>query len=254
MSSGGIPARGHAPVGRSGPATRRVMVEQSTEHLRITRWWLTSNVIFTSMWFGGIAFMFALFGAHFLFLILLMIPIAPGAYLALAYLINRTTLEVSKERVVVRHGPLPWLGNKNLLSEHLAQVYVRRKVHGDQNAKWYTYDVFALMKNGARWKLMWRLGEDAAFQLEESIEDFLDIDDEEVWKFSAPRFKLAAISLLPFAYGVFLLAGVPVAFHQNIAAGVFTGTFGLVCLFFGAWKLYVTAFEDRRIVEDDLES
>jgi hypothetical protein len=121
------------------------------------------------------------------FLILPMILLPLGAYAALANWINRTTLEVSKERIVVRHQPMPWFGNMTLLSEVLGQVYVTRKAHIGEMP--YSFDVCALIKNGRRRKLMSQLGEDAAFQLEERIEDFLDIDDEEVSEFSAPRFN-----------------------------------------------------------------
>ncbi|MGY8771698.1 MAG: hypothetical protein ACKVH8_25045 [Pirellulales bacterium] len=151
------------------------------------------------------------------------------------------------------------LVTRPVLSEQVAQVYVRGGSRNtgqgaDVGTTYYAFEVFALMKNGKRRELVPNLGEDAAFQLEARIEDFLDIDDEEVWKFSAPRFNLAARSLWLLAVGVLLLA-TAVASVGDSTAGVFVGgAGGLGFLFLGARRLYVAAFEDRTSVEEELQS
>jgi hypothetical protein len=51
------------------------------------------------------------------------LPVAATLYGWLAYLVNRTTIRVDAERVSVRHGPLPWLGAKDVAKADIDRVF-----------------------------------------------------------------------------------------------------------------------------------
>jgi hypothetical protein len=90
---------------------------------------------------GGILFAFAL-GMPFWFVLYICLHspadapwpllwglgIIPGgiAYAWIGYLVNRTTVRIDPARVLVEHGPLPWLGGKNVLKADIDRVVSER--------------------------------------------------------------------------------------------------------------------------------
>ncbi|HEY8428110.1 MAG TPA: hypothetical protein VIL20_07035, partial [Sandaracinaceae bacterium] len=57
---------------------------------------------------------------------LVMLPFLALTYLAVTGLVNRTVLRVEGGKLSVRHGPLPWIGNVEIETARLLQLYVRR--------------------------------------------------------------------------------------------------------------------------------
>lgn len=53
-----------------------------------------------------------------------------GLYLMLAFLLNHTTLTANQDGLNVRHGPLPWYGNRFIPRDDLRQLFVRVRNSG----------------------------------------------------------------------------------------------------------------------------
>ena len=101
-----------------------------------------------------------------------------GTYCALAGCLNRTHVVVSRERIAIRHRPIPWLGNKEIEASNLKQLYTK-EVHGSHKGTPYvTYEVHAIIPDDRRTKLVGSLEsrEQACF-VEHEIEKYLGIED-----------------------------------------------------------------------------
>jgi hypothetical protein len=104
-------------------------------------------------------------------------------YSALTGLFNRTTLRADAGTLHVKHGPLPWRSNTRLGSDEIRQLYVHRNEHtdSDNDSKWSTYDVCALLTNGREKKLVKGLREhNEAAYLEHVAERALGIANARV--------------------------------------------------------------------------
>ena len=74
-----------------------------------------------------------------------------GIYQSLVIALNRTTIEVSSERICVHHGPLPYPGNRSVACRDLEQLVVVEQEHkSDERA---TYELDAILKKGQTIKL-----------------------------------------------------------------------------------------------------
>ena len=103
------------------------------------------------------------------------------SYYVLAGYINRTVIKVNRNMLTIKHGPLPWFGNKQLHSHDLAQLYCKECMHRHKNSSSCTYEVHAILKDGQHAKLVTGLDEsEQALYLEQEIERFLRIEDQPV--------------------------------------------------------------------------
>jgi hypothetical protein len=144
-------------------------------------------LFFALMWNGFIFFWYSMaFGSNaplivFLFpLIHLAVGVGIG-YAALAGLLNRTLLTVSPDSLEVRHGPLPWVGNKSLHPSRLAQVYCTEVWHRTKNGQTVSYSVHAMTDDSRKVDLVKRLDDqEQALYLEQEIERRLALDDRPV--------------------------------------------------------------------------
>jgi len=66
--------------------------------------------------------------------LLLALPAAATIYGWLAYVVNRTTVRVDAERVSVRHGPLPWLGAKDVAKADIDGVVSERVINDSSDS------------------------------------------------------------------------------------------------------------------------
>ena len=69
--------------------------------------------------------------APWLFYVFPLVHVAVGigiGYGALAGVFNRTTITIERDTLSVRHGPLPWLGNREISKQDLQQLFCREKV------------------------------------------------------------------------------------------------------------------------------
>jgi hypothetical protein len=102
-------------------------------------------------------------------------------YSVSAQIFNRTRISVSHERIVVRHGPLPWLGNREVKTSDIRQIFTRINPGRRRPATqlFISYDVLALTRNGDTIKLLSGLGltsEQASF-IERKLEASMGIKD-----------------------------------------------------------------------------
>jgi hypothetical protein len=140
---------------------------------------------FLFMWYS-MAFAFgSAFGREFAFVTLFpLIHVAVGVgitYTALAGWINRTRITVDQGRISVRHGPLPWLGNKDLDGSNVKQLYSKEKVSRGRNSSTTTYEVHALTASGKNEKLLSGLEtSEQALYIEQEIERYFRIEDAPV--------------------------------------------------------------------------
>jgi hypothetical protein len=104
------------------------------------------------------------------------------AYVTLAGFLNRTTIEVNRTRLSIRHGPLPWPGGCELPGRELSQLYgqeVIQRNHGRELGS--TYDLLALDRAGHKIELLSGLPErDQVLYLEQALERQLGIADAPV--------------------------------------------------------------------------
>lgn len=73
-------------------------------------------------------------------------------YYGAAGSINRTRISVSRDRISVRHGPLPWPGNRQLETTNIKQFYIQAK--RGAKGRISRYEVFALSRSHEAIKLV----------------------------------------------------------------------------------------------------
>lgn len=101
-------------------------------------------------------------------------------YAALAGWLNTTRIGVDQGKVAVRHGPLPWLGNKDLDGANLRQLYSTEHVSSGRNTT-ITYEVHAITATGTTEKLLSGLeSSEQALFIEQEIERHFHIEDTPV--------------------------------------------------------------------------
>lgn len=167
-----------------------IEIQHHDGYIEITRRWLSWMMAFRALVFIGAGIL--LFNNFilpnqdgvltknpvFLFFTVLMIG---AMYSAVAGLLNRSSIYVSKEAIKVRHKPLPWLGNKKLKVEGIKQLYAKEKrsTDSEKNTR-VSYEVYVVPGNGKDIKLIGGLekNEQAAF-IEQKITKYLGIKNED---------------------------------------------------------------------------
>lgn len=136
---------------------------------------------FLVMWYG------IAFTAEDAPLIMIIFPIAHVAvgvgltYSTLTGFVNRTRVEVSRNQLTIRHGPLPWRGNMDLPGRQLTQLYGEEVTRTSKGNTSYTYDLLALDREGKKVKLLSGLTDkDQVLYLEQTLERRLGIEDAPV--------------------------------------------------------------------------
>ncbi len=104
------------------------------------------------------------------------------AYAAFAYCINCTRIDVADGRIVIRNGPLPWIGDDDVRADRIRQLYVREQEKENTDDSVYRYyDLFAEFDDGRRDALIRELHErDHALFLEQELERHLGIENRRV--------------------------------------------------------------------------
>jgi hypothetical protein len=102
------------------------------------------------------------------------------AYGTIAGFVNQTVIRVGQGLLEVRHGPLPWLGNKGFPVHQIKQLYCKEHVHHGKNGSSTNYSVEMMLDSG-RETLVQNLPEcEQAIYLEQELERFLKIEDQPV--------------------------------------------------------------------------
>jgi hypothetical protein len=97
-------------------------------------------------------------------------------YATLALFLNRTVIKATSEFITVRHGPLPWWGNRSLPLDELEGLYCYKHTRKDSVSVWYS--VNALTKGAKKVELVTDLHKVAeALFIKQELERWLKIDD-----------------------------------------------------------------------------
>ena len=186
----GEASRGRRPRRAKVPLPPRFSVNETGRGLQIVhRWWRPMFIFlafFCVMWFGFLAAWYAMAMATespVFFLLFPLIHVAIGiglGYFTLAGFVNRTVIDVNGQALRIRHGPLPWFGNRTIPSDSLDQLYVIRRAHSARqtHGTQFSYDVRAVNKRGEQLKVLEHLAEpEQALYIEQAVEDRLGIEN-----------------------------------------------------------------------------
>ncbi len=103
------------------------------------------------------------------------------AYFTAAGFFNRTVVRADRGMIEVRHGPLPWPGNKTLPAGQVDQLYCKETVSHGKNGPHHRYSVEVAMKgNTAATLLSGLTTAEHALYIEQELERHLGIEDRPV--------------------------------------------------------------------------
>jgi hypothetical protein len=181
------------------PMPKRFQVEGWGPELTITRRWYTHGLwfllAFCIFWDGFLVVWYAagigtILGgreASFMGWIMLAFPIlhvAVGVLLTYATIggfVNRTVLRVAGGELAIWHGPLPWPGQRRLMTSDIRQLYCTQTSHRRKHGSSFTFNVAAQTSGGDKIDLLTGLDElDQALFIEQRVEQHLRIRDERV--------------------------------------------------------------------------
>lgn len=89
-------------------------------------------LVFALLWNGITTFAFISGAALEVLTALLGVGI-PMTYIAVALVINHTTITVDRNALTLRHGPLPWWGQRKIPSRDIFRLYCRRMTVNDDD-------------------------------------------------------------------------------------------------------------------------
>jgi hypothetical protein len=149
----------------------------------VRRWFSTQlffQALFCVLWDGFLFSWYATPGRarDLWFTLFPFINVAVGVaitYRTLAGFFNRTWITATPASLTIRHGPLPWLGNREIAAGDIAQLHCKRETGGRRNPS-VTYSLAAVMKDGRQLALVRGLAEaEQALFIEQRVEERLDI-------------------------------------------------------------------------------
>jgi hypothetical protein len=178
-------------VRAKAPLPPRFKVEDSDGATRIQwRWFSAAHIFmlfFCIIWDGFLLVWYGIAFATDSPLIMKLFPIIHVAvgvgltYSTLAGFVNRTRIEVSRNALTIRHGPLPWTGNQTLPGRQLTQLYGEESAKTNKGNTTYSYSLLALDREGRKIKLLSGLTDkDQVLYLEQALERRLGIEDAPV--------------------------------------------------------------------------
>lgn len=98
-------------------------------------------------------------------------------YATLAGLLNRTVVKVTSEFLTVRHGPVPWFGNRRMRVDELERLSCDTDTGPEKHGWRYVYGVNALTKGASKVDLITELDSAQALFIKQELERWLSIDD-----------------------------------------------------------------------------
>jgi len=102
-------------------------------------------------------------------------------YFIFAGFFNSTHVNATKNRLKVKHGPIWWLGNKEVIVSNIDQLFCKEKVTKGKNGESYTYDLYMVDVADEHIKLLSNLETpEYALYLEQELEHFLGIENRRV--------------------------------------------------------------------------
>lgn len=149
--------------------------------------------VFCVAWDSFLLFWYSIaFRTHNAPWIMIVFPVAHVAagvgltYATLCGFLNRTTMEITPDGLTIRHGPLPWPGNRQLAATQIRQPFcelgsARNGFNTNQNYAAPSYQLSAVLTDGSKVKLVGGLRElsDARY-LERQLELAMNIAPQPV--------------------------------------------------------------------------
>jgi hypothetical protein len=189
-----LPAASAAPGTRARgevPLPARIQLEETLRGVVIRRRWFSPMYVvlipFCLVWNAFLVFWYSKAtdaDAPWIFVVFPLGHVAVGAYLAyftLAGLMNTTEIAVEGGALAVRHGPMPWPGQRTLERDSVRQLYSKEKIHRGKCGSHSTYELWTALADGKAVKLAGVGGEaDQALYLEQRIERALALPDQPV--------------------------------------------------------------------------
>ena len=104
-------------------------------------------------------------------ILLIFIPLCLyNNYYHLAGLLNRSFIDVDKNRILIKHKPLPWPGRREISVNEFNILYDKKKVlHGGQGSRDYIYILYAVLNNNDHIRLFRHLSLEEGFFIEKQI-------------------------------------------------------------------------------------
>lgn len=103
------------------------------------------------------------------------------SYICLAMFVNKTTVRVSNSKIVVKHSPLPWLGNKVFNRQEVKQIYCKQQIRRTKNGTSYSYALRLRQQDGTEQVLLKGIRKhEESLYIEQELERYLGIEDQEV--------------------------------------------------------------------------
>ncbi len=180
------------PIHRIVPRPRQVTVEKQGRSLRLVWRWYSATTLglafFCVVWDAFLCGWYGLaFSMDEIPWMMVLFPIGHLAvgigltYSALAGILNKTTVTIDTQFLVVQHDPVPWPGETRTPIANLAQLYCKAKEKRGKESSTPSYQLCAVLKDGHKLDLASNLSspELAAF-LEQAIESWLNIADTPV--------------------------------------------------------------------------
>ena len=193
---------------KSGPTAARaavpmpggITIDEWGPDLTITRrWWspvFLFLVFFCIGWDSFLVFWYTMAfgdaGGGPMGWLMIVFPIAHVAigvgltYFTIAGFVNKTIIRTGGGQLTVRHGPLPWPGNRMISTDEVDQLYCtehisRNSNNNNNNNNSTSYRVNATLRDGTKAKLLSGLTEaDQALYIEQKLEAHLNIEDRPV--------------------------------------------------------------------------
>ena len=100
------------------------------------------------------------------------------AYGTLAGFLNTTQIKVGRGNLSLRHGPIPWKGNKAIPAHSVRQIYGKEMIKNSKNGTYKRYSVEVVLDTNKRETLVKGLEEaEQALFIEQQVEQHLGIQD-----------------------------------------------------------------------------
>jgi len=179
-----------APPPMERPLPAGIQVEEQGNLLCIVRRWynhaLFFMLFFCVLWDGFLVVWYASFGVmdgggptllFYLFPVFHVIVGVSLTYSTIAGFFNRTEILATPGLLSIRHAPLPWFGNRDLLVENIEQLFCKETVSRGKNGPNYSYSLEAVMRDGRAVRLLKgnSLSVEQVLFLEHAIERHLGI-------------------------------------------------------------------------------
>ncbi|QQE10754.1 hypothetical protein JD969_14775 [Planctomycetota bacterium] len=169
-----------------------IKIEETHNAYQITRKWYSHAVfamlVFVIFWDGFLVVWYSMAFSDAdsplmvkLFSIVLVAIGLSLTYAVICSFINKTVIRLDTQKLTVKHGPIPWFGNRKISALNIRQLYVKEKVHRGSDSTTYSYNLNVITNDDRDIKLLSRIDDpEQARAIEQVLEKQLGIKDQAV--------------------------------------------------------------------------